>query len=378
MNFLGWSGAFAILAIIIAVLGGAYFAQRFFKLKVPFVNKLASKQVMGIAGILLLVMVGFYYLGGNGQALSIGGMTTGGSGQSSSSGLCVSNPNAPTNNYLVAIQNKDNPTLTYLADNVYLVGPDGKTIYTSGATTAGTTLTYLTLQPASCAAGRLISTTNATFAVDFAADQPQKQAVIHASLGSALGVKALNYNTGADATANSTGLGIGVVGSQSAGGSLIAVANATMGSGSSDQFKLQYTVNTSNAQYGAYNSNAGVIFSAYISNLAKFSQTAGIVLSGIDNGATLTQTACPSDIVQQRRANICWVAPTLKAGRTYTVTGQITSDLGDPVPGDYIALYTNDVQYAQDADGSFKMMSYTAAGTNVGDGTDTTVTFLFN
>ena len=396
-GYVGFLGVVATISLILFI--GWILAKA--KIKIPIVGDLlgnipAKWMMFGALGFVLLVvlpMIGLQLIPKQGFSTSGNVVSSSGDGTTivTASGTCNSPTGGNTASLLLAVENIDNPADAYLAEAVSVVKADG-TIDQTGATTAGTTLAYVTLAVTPCETGKVYFTSNSTRVVEYDSLQPQQSKTVDGSLTTTVNLNVLNFNTGASLLANGSIPATGtcpagatsVCGDVTASGltananTSVVAGNQTLGSGGSVNYYMTIVANTANSRYGTFDdvSGTGAVLSAYVSDLTAFSAT-GQKIASIDGGATLSEVTCPSDVTANRRANKCWDVSTLKSGYTYKIGGTWNSDLGDPAPQDYIDLCVDDYQTVKDTDGKFKKVAFLIDGTNIGSA-GSCARFLFN
>lgn len=380
---LGYTGFLAFVAIAAVIIGGSWLVQKFLKIRVPIISNIVSGKIASILGLVLIVLIVAPMIGLKDDLQSVAG--TSGASDSGSTGdgavdlgsdTCVRNPNAATQNILLATENIDNPADAYIGSTYNLVASDAKTIYNTGGSNVGTTLSYVTITVPHCVIGDIYVLGNSSSKVPFNANQPQLQQVISGAVTSRVNITPLNYDTGANIMANGSAPtttaticpSVANCGGDGEDGSLTnaLATNFTIGSGGSQNIKFQFTLPTANSRFGAFSEAKGVIVGAYISDLTAMSASNGVRINSIDNGASYAKVSCPIDIAANRRSNVCWDVSTLKSGGTFTVTGTLNCDLGDCAPTDFVDIYIDDKQWFKDTDGTFKLGSFDLSGTDVG------------
>lgn len=146
--------------------------------------------------------------------------------------------------------------------------------------------------------------------------------------------------------------------------------NTSLGAKGSINFYVDVQVNGTSSVFGQYDESDGVIISYDTGTASRFSPSSLSLQIDQPSGFGLTKLSnCPSDVVNNRNVEACWIAPTMKAGVLYRIRGTLTADLGDPAPTDTApSIFIDDKVSFRDTDGNIKYGYFSTSGTNQGVG----------
>ena len=279
-----------------------------------------------------------------------------------------------TNSLDEAVRNKENSTLAYLSGSATAISNDGSTLDTA-TTTAGTTLSFVTLNVPGCQDGTIYILGTAGVGVasaktSFSSFEETTKYEMESANSNVVGVQGRSsaLATASNGQVNGSSEVAYIVSGAGASDGTAYFTNTTLASGGSINGYLDWTVNGTASVNGAYNQADGVVFS-YDSGTASVFSKESLSFSDM-TGIGLKSLPCPATITANRNAETCWSARTLKAtdGEIRTKF-KLSADLADPVASTTAPrLCVDDKVYFRDTNGKIAYDFFSSSGTNQGTG----------
>ena len=280
-----------------------------------------------------------------------------------------------TNSLDTAVRNKENSTLSYLGGSATAIAGDGSTLDTA-TTTAGVTLSYVTLSVPGCQDGNIyilatsgvgIASAKSAFS-SFEETTKYEMESANSNVISVLGRDSALARQSNGQVNGSQEVTYAISGAGASDGTAYFL-NTSLASGGTLNGYLDWTVNGTASVHGTVGDTEGVLFSfdsgsasTYSKNALTFSDQTGINLKELQS--------CPATITANRNAEKCWSARTLKStdGEIRTKF-TLKADLADPIATTAASrLCVDDKVYFRDTNGKIAHDFFTSSGTNSGVG----------